>query len=114
MIAKENHNKAGSSEPVDENGSITLDRRHLSGVKYMSWAANLSAEQMYGLLWLIGEFGIRTSEYSLQENIRVPGRARTGLLGVLDFVHGSPLTQEEAMQSIRNAYKGSSSNQIQN
>lgn len=96
MIAKENHDTAGSSEPVDDNGLITLDRRHLS------------------VLWLIGEFGIRTSEYSLQENLRVPGRARTGLLGVLDFVHGSPLTQEEAMQSIRNAYKGSSSNQIQN
>lgn len=114
MIAKENHDTAGSSEPVDDNGLITLDRRHLSGGKYMSWAANLSDEQMYGLLWLIGEFGIRSSEYSLQKDIRVPGRARTGLLGVLDFVHGSPLTQEEAMQSIRNAYKSSSSNQIQN
>lgn len=114
MSAKENHNTAGSGEPVDDNGLITLDRRRLSGGKYMSWATNLAAEQMYGLLWLIGEFGIRTSEHSLQENIRVPGRARTGLLGVLDFVHGSPLTQEEAMQSIRNAYKGISSNQIQN
>ena len=64
-------------------------------------------------MWLIGEFGIRTSEHSFQEIVRVPGRARTGLLGVLEFVHGRPLTQEEAMKAIRNAFKMSSSNQVQ-
>ena len=105
---------ADNSEPVDENGSITISRRRLSGGKYMRWAANLSDDQMYGLLWLIGEFGIRASEHSFQEIIQVPGRARTGLLGILEFVHGRPLTQEEAMQAIRNAYKVSSSNQVQN
>jgi len=114
VTAKENHNTAGSSKTVDEDNSITIDRRRLSGGKYMSWAANFSDEQMYGLLWLIGEFGIRTSEDSFQEIVRVPGRARTGLLGVLDFVHESPLTQEEAMKAIRNCYKVSSSSQIQN
>jgi hypothetical protein len=89
VSAEKNHNTAGSSETVDENGSITISRRRLRGGKYMSWAANLSDEQMYGLLWLIGEFGIRTSEHSFQEIVRVPGRARTGLLGILEFVHGS-------------------------
>ena len=112
MTAKENQNTAGSSEPVDENCSITISRRRLSGGKYMRWAANLSDDQMYGLLWLIGEFGIRASEHSFQEIVRVPGRARTGLLGILEFVHGRPLTQEEAMKAIRNAFKVSSSNQV--
>ena len=113
MTEIENQNTTGSSEPVDENGSITISRQRLSGGKYMRWAANPSDDQMYGLLWLIGEFGLRSSEHSFQEIIQVPGRARTGLLGILEFVHGRPLTQEEAMQAIRNAYKVSSSNQIQ-
>ena len=113
MIEKENQIAAGSREPVDENGSITISRRRLSGGKYMRWAANLSDDQMYGLLWLIGEFGIRASEHSFQEIVRVPGRARTGLLGILEFVHGRPLTQEEAMKAIRNAFKVSSLNQFQ-
>ena len=107
-------NTASSRELVDENGSITISRQRLSGGKYMRWAANPSDDQMYGLLWLIGEFGIRSSEHSFQEIVGVPGRARTGLLGILEFVHGKPLTQEEATKAIRNAYKVSSSNQVQN
>jgi hypothetical protein len=60
---------------------------------------------MYGLLWLLGEFGIRTREYNLLSSIQVIGRVRTGLLGALGFVHGHPLSQEQAMQGIRNAFK---------
>ena len=84
---------------------LVLDRRRLSLGKYTRWAADLTDEQMYGLLWLLGEFGIRTSESNLLDSIQETGRARTGLLGALDFVHGHPLSQEQAMQAIRNAFK---------
>jgi len=86
---------------------LVIDRRRLNLGKYTRWAANLSDEEMYGLLWLFGEFGIRTSEYNLADSIRQIGRARTGLLGALGFVHGYPVTQEQAMKAIRNAYKTS-------
>ncbi len=84
---------------------LVLDRRRLSLGKYTRWAAELTDEQMYGLLWLLGEFGIRTSEYNLLDSIQEIGRARTGLLGALGVIHGHPLSQEQAMQAIRNAFK---------
>lgn len=90
---------------MDNPEPLVLDRRRLSLGKYTSWAADLSDEQMYGLLWFLGEFGIRTSEYNLLDSIQEPGRARTGLLGALGFVHGHPLSQDQAMQAIRNAFK---------
>ena len=90
---------------MDNPEQLVLDRRRLSLGKYTSWAADLTDEQMYGLLWFLGEFGIRTSEYNLLDSIQETGRARTGLLGALGFVHGHPLSQEEAMQAIRNAFK---------
>jgi hypothetical protein len=86
---------------------LVLNRRRLSLGKYTRWAADLSDEQMYGLLWLLGEFGIRTSEYTLVDSIQEVGRARTGLLGALGFVHGHPVTQEEALKAIRHGYKTS-------
>jgi hypothetical protein len=84
---------------------LVLDRRALSLGKYTRWAADLTDKQMYGLLWFLGEFGIRTSESNLLDSIQETGRARTGLLGALGFVHGHPLGQEQAMQAIRNAFK---------
>jgi hypothetical protein len=69
---------------------IVLDRRRLKLGKYTRWAASFSDEEVYGLLWFLGEFGIRTSEYNLGASIQEVGRARTGLL---------------AMKAIRNAYK---------
>jgi hypothetical protein len=85
--------------------TIVLDRRRLSLGKYTRWAASLSDEEMYGLLWLLGEFGIRTSQQNLLSSIQEAGRARTGLLGALDCVHGNALTEEEAKHAIRNCYK---------
>ena len=42
---------------------VCLEREGLRGGKYTKWAADLSAEQFYGLLWMVGEFGIRTSAH---------------------------------------------------
>lgn len=79
----------------------------------MSWAAELSEEELYGLFWLLGEFGIRTSKQNLLDSFNERGRARTGLLGVLGFVHGHPLSQEDAMREIRNAFKPTTPQQPQ-
>ena len=84
---------------------LVLNRDQLRLGKYTRWAAELSEDEMYTLLWLLGEFGIRTSAEHLPDSIREKGRARTGLLGALGFVHGQPLSQEQAMKSIRNAFK---------
>ena len=86
---------------MDNTEPLILDRERLSLGKYTRWARNLSDEEIYGLLWLIGEFGIRTCEETLLDSIQEIGRARTGLLGVLEFVHGRPLSEEQAKQSIR-------------
>ena len=90
---------------MNPDEQIIIDRKRLNLGKYTGWAANLSDEEMYGLLWLLGEFGIRTSEHNLIDSIQETGRARTGLLGALGFVHGHPLSQEQAIKTIRNAYK---------
>jgi hypothetical protein len=90
---------------MDSPEPLVLDRRRLNLGKYTRWAAELSEDEMYALLWLLGEFGIRTSTENLPDSIREKGRARTGLLGALGFVHGKPLSQEQAMKSIRNAFK---------
>jgi hypothetical protein len=96
---------------MDNTEPLVLDRERLSLGKYTRWARNLSDEEIYGLLWLVGEFGIRTSEYNLLDSIQETGRSRTGLLGVLGFVHGYPLSLEQAKYSIRNCYKLNSPNQ---
>jgi hypothetical protein len=90
---------------MENSEQLILDRRRLSLGKYTRWAANLTDDQMYGLLWFLGEFGIRTSESNLLDSIQETGRARTGLLGALGFVHGHPLSQEKAIKAIRNAFK---------
>jgi hypothetical protein len=94
---------------MDNPEQLVLDRRRLNLGKYTRWSANLTDEQMYGLLWFLGEFGIRTSESNLLDSIQEPGRARTGLLGALGFVHGHPLSQEQAMQAIRDGFKANPS-----
>ena len=97
---------AMKNQDTTSDQPLVLNRDQLRLGKYTRWAAELSADEMYGLLWLLGEFGIRTSaEYLLPDSIREKGRARSGLLGALGFVHGQPLSQEQAMQAIRNAFK---------
>jgi hypothetical protein len=88
---------------------LVLNRDQLRLGKYTRWAAELSDDEMYGLPWLLGEFGIRSSAENLLDAIREKGRARTGLLGALGFVHGIPLSKDEALLAIRNAYKDDTS-----
>jgi len=92
-------------EDIQDSEHISLNRRRLGLGKYTRWAVNLSEEELYGLLWFIGELGMRTNEHNLIETINSKGRPRTGLLGILRFAHGRPMNLEEAKKAIRNAYK---------
>lgn len=87
------------------NAPLVLNRGILRIGKYTRWAANLTEDELYGLLWLLGEFGIRTSASNLLDMVQEKGRARTGLLGALSFVHGTPMSKDEALSAIRNAFK---------
>ena len=80
---------------------LTLDRGRLRTGKYTQWAAELSDEEIFAFLWLFGEFGIRKSPESVRDLIREKGRARSGLLGAMEFVHGKPLSLEEAMNRVK-------------
>ena len=81
--------------------ALTLDRGRLRTGKYTQWAAELSSDEIFAFLWLFGEFGIRTSADSVRDLIRKKGRARSGLLGAMEFVHNKPLRLDEAMNRIR-------------
>jgi len=80
---------------------LTLDRGRLRMGKYTQWAAELSSDEIFAFLWLFGEFGIRTSADSVRDLIREKGRARSGLLGAMEFVHGNPLSLDEAVNRVR-------------
>jgi hypothetical protein len=80
---------------MDNTEPLVLDRERLSLGKFTRWATNLSHKAIYVLLWLVGESSIRTSKHNLRDSIQEIGRARTGLLGVLGFVHGCPLSLEQ-------------------
>ena len=80
---------------------LTLDRERLRRGKYAQWAAELSSDKICAFIWLFGEFGIRTSADSVRDLIREKGRARSGLLGAMAFVHGKPLNLGEAMNRVR-------------
>ena len=80
---------------------LTLVRERLRTGKYTRWAAELSDDEIFAFLWLFGEFGIRTSADSVHDLIREKGRARSGLLGALEFVHGKPLSLDEAMNRVK-------------
>ena len=86
---------------MENTEPLVLDRERLSLGKYTRWARNLSDEEIYGLLWLIGGFGFGTSKEILLDSIQEIGQARTCLLGILDYVHGRSLSEEQARQSIR-------------
>ena len=98
----------GFLSPVGQQGAsmeelehACLDREGLRGGKYTKWAAELSAEQFYGLLWMVGEFGIRASAHDPQSDARyLTQRRDAGRQAVIDCVRGHARTMAEAQQMI--------------
>ena len=80
---------------------ITLDRERLRLGKYFGRYAKLTSDQMYGLLWLLGEWSIRADE---EEGKYIGNEARSiaARKALLEF-HMKPLTLDQAMRLMRDA-----------
>ncbi len=80
--------------------TITLEREQLRLGKYTRAYADLTADQLSGLLWLLGEWSCRVrSDGTLGAN-----KARAGAaIRALRQFHRKPFTREEARALMRNA-----------
>jgi len=71
-------------------------RTELANGKYTRWAVNLTESELTSLLWMVGEYGIR----SPAEPGGVPSgalwRREAGSYGLAQFVMGNPMTFQEA------------------
>jgi hypothetical protein len=88
-------------------------RRTLEGGKYTSWASQLDPDQLYGLLWALGEYGYRTAADSQElrqilDSAAKAGlhpRAHAGLRMALQFAAGDTRTIGEVQDEIRIAMR---------
>ena len=72
-----------------------------AGGIYTKWAADLSAEQFYGLLWMVDEFGIRASAHDPQSNARyLAPRRDASRQALIDCVRGHARILAGAQQMI--------------
>lgn len=87
-------------------------RRQVELGKYTRWATNLSADELLGLLWALGEYGCRAMvhgeapQQQLQECAAQSGlhyRACVGLRMALESASGKFRTVEEVKAAIRAA-----------
>lgn len=91
---------------MDQSDSLSISRERLKIGKYTRWAAELTEEEMYGLLWMLGEAGIRVQAHELENLDALKNknkRARIGLVEALRYVQGAPKTLEQALDVIRDA-----------
>ncbi len=54
--------------------------------KYTKWAADLTEAELYNLLWLVGEFGVRTPEDSEGPVIGASHRRAGARWGIVQYV----------------------------
>ena len=82
---------------------LTLDRNHLNLGKYTKRYAELTPDQLTGLLWLLGEWSCRVRpDGSLGCN---KNRAKVALETLQKF-HKEPLGREEVRALMREAARG--------
>lgn len=91
---------SGKASAKPEN-KIKIDREKLRLGKYTRWAANLTPDQFYALLWMVGEYGIRSSpdDPAISEGQQV--RREAGRKAIVEFVQGKKITLTEAKKAIR-------------
>ncbi len=82
-------------DPYDNLVSLLADG------KYTHWMAEFSSDQLAGLLWLVGEYAVRTS--AMQELPATSGgeRRRVGASNAIANFRREPLTLDDAKQYIR-------------
>ena len=86
---------------MNPDESLIIDREQLRLGKYTSWAADLNADQLTALLWMVGEYGIRSSSDNENPAIGSDVRREVGRRALVNFVHHRPITLEEAKRQIR-------------
>jgi hypothetical protein len=80
--------------------TITLDRQRLRMGKYTRAYADLTSDQLVGLLWLLGEWSGRAQE----DGSLIGNKSRaTEAIAALRLFHRYPLTDEEAKALMRDA-----------
>jgi hypothetical protein len=86
------------------------DRRWLAYGKYTRWAENITKPQLMTLLWMIGEYGYRSSrlmawfdqhEASISSDSAAYARLRMALESIADIVRGKEVNLDDAIQRAR-------------
>jgi hypothetical protein len=86
---------------MESDGSLSIERDRLRLGKYTSWAADLSGDQLMALLWMVGEYGIRSSAKHEDPAAGCDMRREVGRRALVSFVHQQPISLEEAKRLIR-------------
>ncbi len=84
----------------------------LAGGKYTHWMVGLSPDELAGLLWLVGEYAIRTPFEMPARGY--PGRVRRLVAsnGIAEFKRKGPKTLEQARKYIRDGMEIAAANNV--
>lgn len=82
---------------------LMIDRDELQLGKYTKGYANLTDEQLHGLLWLLGEWSCRADHDGSVKGGHARGQAA---LKALRSFNRNPFTLEEAQELMRDAARG--------
>ena len=85
---------------MSESEFLVINRDSLSAGKYTRWASRLSPDQLYALLWMIGEFGIRSSPDDSGITNGHEGRKEAARKAIVNFTYGRPIGFEEGRQIV--------------
>ena len=89
------------------HNELLVMREDLRSWKYTKWAEDLTADELVGLLWLVGEFAVRSmeSDYPLLEVYGGQVRKVAALRGIIRF-HKKAFGSGEVREVIRSAMRG--------
>lgn len=85
-------------------------RERLEHGKYTRWAKNLTEDEIEGLLWMIGEYGLRKDRINRMEILsKIPvrcvpdARIKCALVNIMGFVRNNRFDGDGAIERIREA-----------
>ena len=83
-------------------------RALLRNGKYTHWMSKLSDRKLAGLLWLVGEFSIRSSDgdYDVNDHDYPGERRKYGALAAIVSFRRSPMSLDEVKRYIRSCLRG--------
>lgn len=92
-----------TKDETNQDQFITIDRAVLRLGKYTSWASELTPDQLCALLWMAGEYGIRSSLTDPHKVYGCKERQEVGRSAIVGFVKGRVMSTEEAKRKIRDS-----------